>query len=318
MTESVIVVTGCDANFYSFLEEAIKSLVALGIDQRADIGVLDLGLEPEQLDSLRSLGCTIERPTWTLPVPVPENLRVKHEVGLLARTALRDFFPGYSVYLWFDADAWAQTPEFFNLFVEGAKAKGAAIVRENGTGYKRNWLYNRWWYGHMMASCGPLDGFRVAFPPAINIGIVALSATAPHWQAWIDMYRDLILRRGKANLDQHAFNAALTLNNLPNALLPARCNWIATLSTPFWDPARQLLCEPNATTQPLSVVHLAGPDKRRAYRLTQTTHGEISTPLTYAVVGTLRGVDVAAQRHDVIVSERESCLSRPTNRPWMR
>src|SRR6185369_6444697 len=119
------------------------------------------------------------QPTWTLPVP--EDKRVPHDVGLVARTALRDYFPGYEVYLWFDADAWAQTPEFFDLFTEGAKAKGAAIVRENGTGMKRDWLYNRWWYGHMMAAYGPLGGIKAAYPPAINIGILALSANAPHW-----------------------------------------------------------------------------------------------------------------------------------------
>lgn len=280
MSESTIIITGCDERFYPFMEESLNSLFALHLEQKADIGILDLGLSPTQMDSPRAKGCLIKKPEWTLPVP--EHLRIPHEIGLVARTALRDYFPGYSVYLWFDADAWAQTPDFFNAFVEGAKAKGAAIVRENGTGCRRTWLYNRWWYGHMIASYGLLNGFRVAFKPAINIGIVALSDTAPHWQAWIDAYRDMIVRRGKTTLDQHAFNAALELNRLPSALIPARYNWICTLSPPRWDAARKLFCEPNSTGKPLSVLHLAGPDKRRVYQLKTTTGEDYATALTYA------------------------------------
>lgn len=286
-TQSTIVMTGCDARFYPFMEETLKSLLALGIDGRADLGILDLGLTPEQLDSLRAMGCIIRKPEWTLPVP--EALRIPHEIGLVARTALRDYFPGYKVYLWFDADAWAQTTEFFDAFVEGAKSKGAAIVRENGVGCRRNITYNRWWYGHMIASYGLINGVRVAWKPAINIGLVALSDTAPHWEAWIRDYRRMIVERSKTNLDQHAFNAALELNHLPAAEISPRCNWICTLSPPVWNPDTKMFCEPDSTARPLSVLHLAGPDKRRTYHLKQTNGATISTALTWTVAQELKG-----------------------------
>jgi hypothetical protein len=57
-------------------------------------------------------------------INVPQELRDGFMIGNVAKTALRDYFPGYDVYLWFDADAWAQTGEFFDAFVAGALAEG--------------------------------------------------------------------------------------------------------------------------------------------------------------------------------------------------
>ena len=130
---------------------------------------------------------------------------------------------------------------------------------------------------------GLVTGVRQALKPAINIGILALSDTAPHWQAWIDHYQRFIRQRRKINLDQHAFNGAIEFENLPHALLSAQCNWICTLSPPVWDEENKLLCEPG-TGAPLSVLHLAGPDKRRIYDLRKKGGGMISTPLTYTAM----------------------------------
>ena len=90
---------------------------------------------------------------------------------------------GYGIYLWFDADAWAQTPEFFDDLVAGAQAEGAAVAREDGANYRRTLTYSKWWIGNMMAAYGPIRGLRVALRPAMNIGILALSDRAPHWDA---------------------------------------------------------------------------------------------------------------------------------------
>lgn len=286
MSKSVILVTGCDSDFYPFMEAALNSLAAINIDHKAEIGVLDLGLTLHQMQNLKAFGCRICRPVWTLDVP--EELKVQKQLGLVARTALRDYFPGFRTYIWFDADAWAQTPEFFSRLVDGANDKGAAVIRENGTGYQRDWPYTRWWFGHMIAAYGLLAGVRQARKPAVNIGIMALADTAPHWQKWINHYKIFIDKRRKINLDQHAFNAALEFESLPYALVPARCNWIGVLSAPLWNEDRRLLCEPNARRRPLSVLHLAGPNKRRIYHLGTTRGGAVDTALTYEAFNLLR------------------------------
>jgi hypothetical protein len=53
-----------------------------------------------------------------------------------------------------------------------------------------------------------------------------------------------------------------------------------------------MLCEPDNAVQPLSIVHLAGPDKHRTYHLPLTTGGVVDSALTFSAVKTLsqRGV----------------------------
>lgn len=280
MGKHIILATGCDSYFFPYMEEMLRSLAALNIDRKAEIGIFDFGLTPAQLEILQAQGCIIKQPEWTLSIP--SIIKNTLDLAYVVRSALRDYFSGFSTYIWFDADAWAQTPEFFDLLVEGAQVKGAALVRENGVGYHRSYLYNRWWFGHMMAVYGPITGLRLGLKPAINNGIMALSDNAPHWQAWTRHYEKIIARRNKLNLEQHALNAAVELEHLPYFLAPARCNWICTLSTPVWDQKRKLFCEPTPDAHPLSVLHLAGPSKRRAYMLKQILGGEIITPLTYS------------------------------------
>src|SRR5271155_5844537 len=103
MSKPVILATGCDAFFYPYMEETLKSLVALGIDRQADIGILDFGLDPGQLQVLRAQGYIVREPEWTLSIP--SMIKRKLDLGYVVRSALREYFQGYSTYVWFDADA---------------------------------------------------------------------------------------------------------------------------------------------------------------------------------------------------------------------
>lgn len=107
MSTKIILATGCDAVFYNFLQETLSSWIRLGLPARADIGIVDMGLSAEQIAALEAQGYAIVVPGWT--INVPQELRDGFMIGNVAKTALRDYFPGYDVYLWFDADAWAQT-----------------------------------------------------------------------------------------------------------------------------------------------------------------------------------------------------------------
>jgi hypothetical protein len=274
-----IIVTGGDAQFFPFLLAAIQSLRAHPHGAARDLGVVDQGLTAEQQAQLAAFGCRIVQPEWTLPVP--QEARLLRNIGLVARTALRDYFPGYQVYLWFDADAWMQTPEFITAFIDGARTHGAAVATENGPGYRRSFSDLKWWAGNMIASFGPYAGLRCSLVTSINIGVLCLADTAPHWQAWRRRYAQALVRTGKVNMDQHAFLAAIHLDALDTAFLPARFNWLPHLSCPIWNAERRLLCEPAGARRPLSVIHLAGPRKDRPYQLARSGGGSFATSLTY-------------------------------------
>lgn len=290
--KKTIIINGCDKNFYSYMVESLDSLVDLKLHEKAAIGILDLGLDFTQAQELKNKGYYVVKPTWTMSVP--ESIRKQHQLGLIARTDLRDYFPGYDVYLWFDADAWAQTPEFFYELTEGASNRGAALISENGPGYRKDFAYAKWWYGNMVASYGLMKGLYVASQPVFNIGIMALASNAPHWDVWKRYYQEFINTREKVN-NQHSFNAAVRLENLDFHLAPARCNWITVLSDPTWNPETRMLCEPNKGSKPLSVIHMAGPNKSKIYNLRQTSGGMHMTSLTYKAIITNNSVSVKSQ-----------------------
>jgi hypothetical protein len=280
-----IIVTGGDANFFPYLIGAVESLCAHSRTARCDLGVIDQGLTDEQCAQLHGLGCKIVQPEWTLPVP--EAVRLPRNIGLVARTALREYFPGYRIYLWFDADAWMQTTEFIDVYIQGALATGAAVATEDGPGYRRPFSDLRWWIGNMFASFGPTDGLRCSLATSINIGVLCLTDTAPHWDEWRRLYTRALERTGKVSMDQHAFLAATQLGNCPTSFVDARFNWLPHLSAPAWDQQRRLLCEPCAPYRPLSILHLAGPRKDRPYTLKQLGGGTVTTSLTYSALHTL-------------------------------
>jgi hypothetical protein len=263
-----IVVTGGDELFAHFMLESIASLI--------DIGVLDQGLSETSRASVSALGIRIASPEW--PSFVPTELKDKRQIGLLNRPFLRDLFPGYDVYLWFDADAWAQNAEFLDIYVQGAARDGAAVALENGAGYRKSWREIKWWMGNYIAAYGPVSGVRLALKSSINIGILSIRDNAPHWASWIAQYKQTIEKTSKLNLDQHAFHATVHLGQCKTSLLPARMNWLPILSTPMLNKGDKILREPGGK-EAISIVHLAGPDKRRTYALKGDSG--VSSPLDY-------------------------------------
>ena len=165
----------------------MASLQETGVLERADLGILDHGLRPWQAEQI-SKAATVVRPKWTMNVP--DEFLTDRYLGLIARPELRTYFPGYDIYLWFDADAWAQTGEFLDCYIDGALTHGLAVAREDGIGYRRSWVDRRWWAGNYMLGFGGFAGLRAAFAPTVNIGLIALAADAPHWDVWKDFYKN--------------------------------------------------------------------------------------------------------------------------------
>ncbi|MCJ2106009.1 hypothetical protein MKK70_11615 [Methylobacterium sp. E-041] len=278
-----IVITGGDEKFYNLMMECILSLNKVGIRSFAEIGVLNQGLSEHSCSCIKAMGIKIANPEW--PDFVPSELRNNNQIGLVSRPYLRDLFPGYDIYLWFDADAWAQNSDFYNSYIEGAAREGAAVALENGAGYRKSWREMKWWAGNYISAYGLKTGLNLSFKNSINIGILALKNDAAHWGAWTAQYKSIIDKTGKLNLDQHAFHAAIHLNGFRTKLLPARMNWLPILSAPLVEKGSMVLREPSVNKEVISIIHLAGPDKERTYNLKGGL--DISTSLTYNAYNSL-------------------------------
>jgi hypothetical protein len=285
-----IIMTGGTEEFYPFVRECVDSLIDVGVLERADLGLIDHGWTPEQVASFRGQAKTIVKPTYAdLGMRIPENLQLARSLNLVARSDLPSVFPGYDVYLWFDADAWAQTADFFDVYVDAAARTGFAVAKDEGYGYKVSAEDRRWWVGNYMLGFGVIDGLRGGLlNKAVNIGMVAIHRDAPHWARYRQRHQATIDKTGKINLDQHACHAALVLDKLPVEYVPATCNWQTTLSMPQWDPKARVLREPRPGGEVLSVIHLAGKNKRDIQTLRTTDGGTTESALTYHAIKRLR------------------------------
>lgn len=290
MATDVIIVTGGDTHFFGYIASALASLRACGCAADADIGVLDQGLSAENIAALTAAGYRVA--TSRTNVDLSRSIRDYKSLGksgLLARTELRDYFPGYRIYLWFDSDAWAQTPEFFDAFVEAARVHGAAIALENDVSYHRPLADVKWWLGNLALAYGPIRAAQLATKPWINNGLVALRNDVEHWERWREHYLAILSRTGK-HLNQHALFGALHVERLDVGWISPHCNWIAMLSPPVWDAGQAVLREPGDRRRAISVLHLAGPNKMRDYELTTSDGKLLRTRLTYDAVNRLRDV----------------------------
>jgi len=294
-TSGLIIVTGADSGYFSLLHDAVLSLRAAAAACREAapaIGVLDLGLAPDQLAWLADRVDHIVKPPWDLDFPGRD-----HAPNILKAEFCRPFlprhFPGYRMYMWFDADAWLQDWRAVGLYCRAAGRDRLAITPEIDRAYKRHYKRPKP-FGWTLAwkSYRTAFGWRVADRlgrnPMVNSGILALHGKAPHWDAWRRTLARVLQRTQFTPAAQTALNYVIFADRLPVNFLPAYCNWMPGDAAPAFDAERRRFVEPYAPHEVIGIMHLAGAEqKEHVFRLDRLDGGTIDTPLRYSATRTL-------------------------------
>jgi hypothetical protein len=270
VSNRVLLVSSADTKFFALLREMICSLERLPKPGLGDyqLAVFDLGLSPEDRLWLEARNAQIAIPR---PHDGLGSADRPLELAFLVRPYLREYFPGYDIYLWIDSDVWLQSPDMLRALIDGAARKGMAIAHESERGYRFQRSLFLWTAKHFLLGYGILRGTWLLTRPHLNAGLFAIRADAPHWQAWAERYRAAIRRTGKLTPhDQFALNQAIYQDRLPTEILPANANWICDRGVPMWHDERQEFCEPYPPYRPIAALHLAGPGKRTVYRIQRT------------------------------------------------
>jgi hypothetical protein len=277
----VVIVTGADARYFQYARELIESIGACRASP-VTIGFFDFGVTEDQHDWLTARGIHVKTPETGLVLGSSAEAW-KSKMGYLARPFLRENFPGYSVYIWLDADVWLQSWDGIGALLDGAIQTGAAMVRQNERAYRFwPWLLG-WQLKHFVLGYGAVKGAWLASRPHINNGVFAMRADAPHWARWRDRYQKAFDRtRLAAPHDQFGLNAAVYLDRLPVCFLPATCNWICDLAVPMWNSEAAMFCAPYPPHTPIAHLHLAGPAKTNSFDVKATDGSSRHGPLRFA------------------------------------
>lgn len=282
----VLVVSASDSRFMPFLRSMVSSLRrAPGSPKPAfdgpDLACFDLGLVAADKAWLAGEGVVVTVPRAHLGVQAGDHNPAL--LSFLARPFLREYFPGYDIYVWIDSDVWLQDPSVLDRYVAGAVQSGMAATHERERGYRfQAWLFG-WTAKHMLLGYGPLTAAHLLGRPHVNAGFFAIHRDAPHWSIWASRYADAIGRTGAlVPHDQFALNHALYAGPRggpapATTLLGSGCNWICDRGVPMWNDGAGAFCKPYAPYEPIAAVHLAGPAKRTDYVIWRTGGGSFRT-----------------------------------------
>ena len=131
MTPTCIVITAADARFFDLVAGCIQSVrdkleglpfVRRFSRPRLYRGAIGMAADQGRLYSTTRLG--VHFPGSGTGARLPQ--------GASRQAFFAQYFPGYDVYLWIDADAWVQDRQAVELFVQGAaKAPGIGDCSRN-------------------------------------------------------------------------------------------------------------------------------------------------------------------------------------------
>ena len=285
-----IVITAANDLYMPLALGLLRSLGALGFSIPFDIGVLDVGLGEDSKAQLSALGARIV--PAGVDIDYPDRIDWEQKMpgfrSMTARPFLRDYFPGYDVYLWMDGDTWAQTPEAIDTMLAGASADEAVyIASEIDRDYSpyfqgsQPWEFHLKWY----QSNFPAEIVSAIFPrPMLNVGVWAMRATSPVWKAWGDVYTVCLKRvpqmsRAQFMCDQLSMNVAVYTQALPLKVMPAEFNWLSLYALPMLDTETGLFVRSTPPRTTISILHLTHEKKLRVLDIPTTKGGVVTRSL---------------------------------------
>jgi len=289
-----IIVSAADKQYFSLVCDLTASIRRLGFKANFDIGILDVGLDDSDRKSLELQGITITKAGSDIDYSM-RAVWEKTKPGVRALTGrpfLREYFPGYDVYMWLDADVWVQTPDAIDTMLAAASAiSGICIVPELDRCYARFfqhagvWHVYRDWY---RANFGSDIANAMVLKPGLNTGVIAIAKDSAVWDKWKDVYTQA-LRAQTADLsatsfmiEQQSMNIALYLGGAPYIRMPANYNWLTCYALPKLDCATGLYVEPLPPHAPISQIHLTQPVKSQVEKIECVDGGIVERSLTYS------------------------------------
>ena len=257
-----LIVTAANEAFMPPLRDLVKSLQQWEPRPFTALACLDVGLGSESREWVSLHVSHVVAPGWDLPVDRQLREKEPHLRALTARPFLPDYFPGYDVYLWIDADAWVQERFALELYFAAAAKGSLAAAPQIDRAYRHNAGIVEWRVRRMQRYFGQKAGHLALRDTYVNAGVFALGSDAPHWKLWAKHFCEgLEATDGALCCDQTALNHTLWAEHLPVDPMSALCNWLCHLAMPGFDLERQRFCEPFEPRRSIGILHLTAHSK---------------------------------------------------------
>jgi hypothetical protein len=271
LTPRTLMVSACSSVYFDDWLDMLDSVEALGLRGEFECGLIDLGLTPDQIERVAERGVRRVKGEWLFAPP--RDKRELHYLGFGGKPFLPVYFPGYEMYLWMDADTWAQTAVFWHRVRDGALSEGASFPYEVDADYGPvAWHLYRWLAGNTwLGTRRPDTAWRVATAPLTNHGIFAMRGDSPLWAEWQQLIAEMVGRAQKiVAFDQLALAVLLFDRRRPWDGPGATYNWCCQRAIPVWDAGRGLFVSPRAPHRVIHALHLTNYTRGRVLSLRRT------------------------------------------------
>lgn len=268
----VTIVTGADDGYAPLAAELIASVRAHKALDHIDLSLISTGMSPDVVDRMRPTVENVADGAWNIDAA---GRRAGDRDWLMARVNklfMREYFPGYDVYIWIDADAWVCDPAAIDWLLTGVARAGLAVGYDDTPtspiGFDVRRVFGGWALGrtycmkHARRAGLPKEDLRrLARVRPFNNGVFALAGDAPHWPV-IQANMSRLVRKGRIfGSNQMAIVMAVHLDGLPVAIMPHACNY---LDVPRVCARTGAFVEAEIPHRPVGVMHLAARDAMRA------------------------------------------------------
>ena len=293
MPQRFIIISAINDYYFPLLTDLLRSLRACKTSFAFDIGILDVGLNKDNIQQLASFDVFIKQPGIDIDYPgrVAWELKSPYFRAMTSRPSLPSYFPGYDAYMWIDADAWVQTPEALEtMLLNAANDTDLYIASEYDLAYpialRNSGLWQEW--ATSFQNCFPPNIAAAMFlRPLLNVGVFAMSPHAPHWTIWHTTLAQALnvfpeIEQKHFAMEQLCLNLIIHRGALGVQVMPAEYNWMTVYGLPILDENSGLYMRPTPPHRVISIVHLAAQIKNSLQTITTTKGTTIQKPLTYS------------------------------------
>ena len=300
----IVICTGSDTNLFYLAKGLILSLRRILPRYDAELAFFDLGCTSQELAWLEARTHKLLRLKDDFNIANMQGFQ-PYRLGQACRPLLPKYLPGYSTYIWMDADAWIQDPAIVKQFADTAEKNLTAIVPECDVTYPflhepgSALQFHRYKTHQWSASYGEQEARKYALLPIFNNGIFAMAAQSTIWSLW-ERNLALSLQGGLTDLfDQLSLQKTLLEAGGMHAL-PSRANWMSHYALPHRRAEDGVWIEPRFAGQPIGIMHLVASVRRETY----LRHGMLYDGGDYLspeeVPENLRAAFLAGRRRPVI------------------
>ncbi len=288
---SAVIVTAADESYAPLLRDLLDSLATHQAALDFRIAVLDLGLAPSTHGEIESRVDRVISPSWMFKPHAVFDSNPKY-LSRAARPFLADLVPGYSVYIWLDADTWVQQRQGLKWLIDAARGVDIAAVPTEHSAYTFHTQDIRWLHERYRMALGGHQAAELLQQPYFNTGVMAIRAGSQLWRTFAERFQAALDRwQGDFLSDQAIINAAIVLDRLAVNRLPARANWLCHLALPRWNVETKLLAEPASPFDPLLIVHNTFNRKERERVLIDLSGRPHRSQLTRTAIASLACCD---------------------------